>query len=188
METDMRQFAIAVSIMLLTLSCQKESPEQAAALAQVSSPPVSRGTVPATADRSGVDVKQSGENIEIRYPGGVLTGDPRSTGKRKYRVGNGPVTYEVKPGEGGFKLRTADGALRWKVKISADKIKISDNEENRNPFELKRRENGEVKVVAPGEREIGRVSGTAAQAVLLVDAIPEIERYILMAELTARKQ
>ena len=185
----MRKLSTAVAVVVLAVSCRNEPQGKVAGIAEVSPPAVNRTAAVTTAAATPrVDVKQNGESIEITYPGGVMIGDPRSTGKRKYRIGSGPVAYEVKPGDNGFKLRTPDGKLRWKVKISPAKIKISDNEENQNPYELKRRENGEVKVVAPGEREIGRVTGSAAQAVLVIDAIPEIERYILMAELTARKQ
>ena len=140
-----------------------------------------------------------------------LYGDPRETGKRKYTLGGeDPVLYEVKPGDdGGFKLRNADGSLRWKVKVAPDKIRISDNEENDHPYELKVRDGGRVKVVAPGERELGNVRfaegrlqvedatgrvvfthGTqkpsAAYGVLLLDRIPERERFILVAELLSR--
>lgn len=138
----------------------------------------------------------------------VLRGEPRDTGKRKYRVGDSAVMFEVKPGDDdGFKLRTADGKLRWKVKISIDKVKISDNEQNANPFELKLKESDRSKVVAPGDRELGKVrydatvskiedatgkplfdasKKSAAFGVLLIDGIPELERYILIAELLSR--
>ena len=140
-----------------------------------------------------------------------LVGDKRETGKRKYRLSQGPVAYEIKPDTDseGFKLRTADGKLRWKVKVSPEKIKISDNEENKNPFELKVRDGGRFKVVAPGDRELGNVrfetsrvdvenaGGTVvftkegakpggAYGVLLLDGIPVQERYILIAELLSR--
>jgi hypothetical protein len=97
------------------------------------------------------------------------------------------------------------------VKVAPEKIKISDNEQNTNPFELKVREGGRVKVVAPGDREVGNVrpdsAGTkteietaggkavfavdgsrpnGAYGVLLLDSIPEVQRYILMAELLSR--
>lgn len=147
------------------------------------------------------------ENGEVRE----LYGDPRDTGKRKYTLGGeDPVLYEVKPGDdGGFKLRNPDGSLRWKVKIAPDKIRISDNEQNDNPFELKVKDANRVKVFAPGDRELGNVryapnqievehtSGrvifttdspkpSGAYGVLLCDAIPERERYILVAELLSR--
>jgi hypothetical protein len=138
----------------------------------------------------------------------VLRGTPRETGKRKYSIGSSPVMFEVKPGDDdGFKLRMADGKLRWKVKVSADKIKISDNEQNANAFELKPREGGRVKVEAPGGRELGNVrgndvedasgkklftvegpAGSAAYGVLLLDGIPDTQRYILIAELLGRKR
>lgn len=135
----------------------------------------------------------------------TLHGDMRESGKRKYSVEGGGVLFEVKPGDDlGFKLRMADGKLRWKVKVAADKIKVSDNEENKNPFELKTREGDRVKVVAPGDRELGNVRGGAVEdasgakkftatgkpsagyGVLLLDGIPELERYILVAEIVSR--
>lgn len=135
----------------------------------------------------------------------ILRGATRESGKRKYTVGDGGVLFEVKPGDNlGFKLRMADGKLRWKVKVAPDKIKISDNEENNNPFELKVRDGGRFKVVAPGDRELGNVRADAVEdasgkklftvtgkksagyGVLLLDQIPEIERYILVAEIAAR--
>lgn len=139
-----------------------------------------------------------------------LYGDPRESGKRKYTVGDGGVQYEVKPGDdGGFKLRTADGKLLWKVKVTPEKIKISNNEQNENPFELKVRDGGRVKVMAPGDRELGNVryaggkaevetaggtvvfsieaaKPTGAYGVLLLESIPENERYILIAEILSR--
>ena len=142
---------------------------------------------------------------EITVPGGeTIRGSMRDSGKRKYSIGAADVSYEVKPGDDGFKLRTADGKLRWKVKLYPDKVKISDNEENKNPYELKTREGDRVKVFGPGERERGNVRGgevenivgrtlyrvdggaKAAYGVLLLDQIPEAERYILVAELLAR--
>ena len=120
------------------------------------------------------------------------------------------MLYEIKPGDdGGFKLRNPDGSLRWKVKVAADKIKISDNEENANPYELKVRDGNRVKVVAPGDKELGNVryadgriavedttgrvvfatnaaKASGAYGVLLLDRIPERERYILAAEILSR--
>lgn len=141
----------------------------------------------------------------------ALSGEKRDTGKRKYTLGSGPVLYEVKPADDGdgFKLRSPDGKLRWKVKVTPEKIKISDNEQNDHPFELKVKDPNRVKVVAPGDRELGNVrfapnqievenagghvifttdatKPAGAYGVLLCDAIPERERYILVAELLSR--
>ncbi|HYC89522.1 MAG TPA: hypothetical protein VEO54_09955 [Thermoanaerobaculia bacterium] len=116
---------------------------------------------------------------------------------------------EVKSNDNGFKLRTPDGKLLWKVKITEDKIKISDNEENQNPFELKAREGNRTKVFGPGEQELGNVrfdgskievenaagqtlttipasKPSAAYGVLLCERIPKPEKDILIAEILAR--
>jgi hypothetical protein len=141
-----------------------------------------------------------------------LRGEPRDGGKRKYSIGGGAVTYEVKPDKDsdGFKLRTADGKLLWKVKVTPEKIKISDNEQNDHPFELKAREGDRVKVFAPVDREVGNVrfdraasktevedaagktlfrvdktTKSGAYGVLLID-IPPTERAILLAEIMSR--
>lgn len=132
----------------------------------------------------------------------------KESGKRKYAIDGGAVAFEIKPGEGDdFKLRRADGSLRWKVKVADDKITVSDNEQNENPFELKLREGDRIKVVAPGERRLGDVrgntienaagaklytvegpAGAAGYGVLLLDAIPIEERAILLAELLSRRR
>lgn len=149
-----------------------------------------------------LSLTEAGQKHELR-------GDPRDSGKRKYSIDGAAVAYEVKSSEGGFKLRTADGKLRWKVKITPEKIKISDNEENNNPFELKVRDGDRVKVVAPGDRELGNVRFAASKTevenaagttrfriedpkpagafgVLLLDTIPANERAILLAEIFSR--
>lgn len=203
---------ILICFTLLTIfACREQSAssEPVAQIANVTTPaPVAAKPGDVTirrADGSEVArVRKSGESVEIRYGSNVLNGEPRDSGKRKYRSGGGPVLFEIKPGDAGFKLRTESGQLRWKVKITDDKIKISDNEENRNPYELKMKEGDRVKVMAPGERQLGSVRGStvedaakkdlyridggssAAYGVLLLDAIPEDQRYILIAELLAR--
>jgi len=146
-----------------------------------------------------VSIAEASGTVEIKFGGKTIRGTTKDSGKRKYE------DFEIKPGDEGFKLRTKDGKLRWKVKIKDDKVKVSDNEENKNPFELKSRDGDRIKVVAPGDREVGNVrsdhvedaSGKtlykvdgprAAYGVLLLDSIPETERYILVAELLSRKR
>ncbi|MEA2490446.1 MAG: hypothetical protein QOH21_2238 [Acidobacteriota bacterium] len=217
------------ALVLLLASCHRE---QIAETKAVPVEPTASTAAPATAAR--VATAATHKPVEIRRADGtpfltvtdrdgttqiaftengqqhVLTGESRDTGKRKYHIDSGAVLFEIKPGDGdGFKLRTPDGALRWKVKITAEKVKISDNNENDRPFELKLREAGRVKVVAPVDRELGnvRVSGAkievenaggtklytidgatseAAYGVLLLDEIDPVQRYILLAELLSR--
>ena len=134
----------------------------------------------------------------------TLVGKMSDPAKRKYRSGD-VVLFETKWDEDGFKLRSASGALMYKVKIKDDKIKVSDNEENANPFELKTREGNRIKVVGPGESALGDVRGavvedaagkklfdatgrpgSAGYAVLLLEKIPLAQRYVILAELFAR--
>ena len=202
---------IALITALSLLACERESEaveETPDAPAPVSS---AAATPPAAAPAMAIPVVAiDGDNVNITFAGQQIRGEIRDSGKRKYSVGGGPVAWEVKPSdEGGFKLRTADGRLRWKVKVTPEKIKISDNEENKNPYELKVRDGGRVKVVGPGEKELGNVrfngskievenaagqkqfevaatSASGAYGVLLLEAIPAQERAILIAEILSR--
>lgn len=114
-------------------------------------------------------VKNSGGTVDIDYSDSGqrhhLRGSSRESGKRKYALDNGAEVLEVKPGEGHFKVRKPDGTLLWKVKMEPNKIKVSDNEENRDPVELR---NG-------------------AHGVLDVQKIPMMQRAVIYAELLDRK-
>jgi len=150
----------------------------------------------------------AGGAIDLTFTEGgkktTLRGVSKDGVKRKYSAG-GDVLFEVKGDDDGFKLRTPAGALLYKVKFYDDKVKVSDNEENANPFELKMREGDRVKVVGPGEKEMGDVratvvedaggkklfdlsgrAGSASYGVLLLDKLPPVQRYIVLAELFAR--
>ena len=190
---------------LLIAACSRpaETPARAASPSPRASTPSSTQTAPASViavtTNSGqrvMEVSPSGSDLTVTYDGGVLHGR-RKGEKRKYE------SVEVKYGdEGGFKVRTLDGKLLWKVKVTPEKIKVSDNEENKNPFELKIKE-AKVKVYAPGEKLLGevrarpdhveigekyRAAGTNAAAfygVALLDGVPARERAVIFAELAA---
>ena len=147
-----------------------------------------------------------GGKVTITLGGATIEGEPKGQ-KRRYRQGD-TLVAEVKADGDKVKLKDEAGKLLWKIKISDDKIKISDNEENENPFELKRKDDG-YKVVR-GDREIGKVKrypedgrikvkgadesekfggkgeGGAAWAVLLLDEVPEPQRMVIAAELALR--
>lgn len=160
-----------------------------------------------------VTVVEKGSSIEITLPNGQTLVGEASGEKRKYRpAAGGPARLEVKPGENGFKLKTTDGKLLWKVKIDDDKIKVSDNEENANPYSLKTKYADRVKVVDAAEKELAEVrfaadktkvkgaDGTelwetssprrrsASFGVLAIEKIPEEHRAVLMAEILARRR
>jgi hypothetical protein len=195
------------ALVLLIAGCGQRA-EEPAARAAVNAPPSPRASTPAPAATAStisvsttngqrvMEVVSSGSDVTVTYDGGVLHGR-RKGEKRKYE------SVEVKYGEeGGFKVRTLDGKLLWKVKVTPEKIKVSDNEENANPFELKIKEQ-KVKVYAPGERLLGevrvrgdhievgdrfRADGTGLAAfygVALLDAVPTRERAVIFAELAA---
>ena len=216
--------------MLLLAACRGErverveapAPETArpatSAGAATASVPAQGATVVRRADGSElVTLAEADDVVEISYVEAgakhTLRGEERDSGKRKYQLDGGAVAFEVKPDDDsdGFKLRTADGKLRWKVKVTPEKIKISDNEQNEHPFELKVREGDRVKVVAPGDKEVGNVrfdraaskteietaggktafvvagaQPSGACGVLLLESIPMVERYILAAEILSR--
>lgn len=217
----MRKTARTALFLLLFVSCRGErvdapvAPAQASATTPAAATPAATPATPASDAVRLTSINEKSREVSIAFVENgeleELFGEPRDDGKRKYTIGDGPVLYEIKPDNdsSGFKLRGADGKLRWKVKVSPDKIKISDNENNDRPFELKVKEGNRVKVVAPGDREIGNVRyvqnqievedaggrviyGTqspkfsGAYGVLLCTGIPMRERYILVAELLSR--
>lgn len=211
----MRTLIPVAALVLLLASCRgDESNDSSIPSPPPSAPAAASSAAAASTSSQFVGVTEEGGTVTIAFTengaGRELHGETRDNGKRKYTLADGPVLYEVKPNdEGGFKLRMPDGKLRWKVKVTPEKIKISDNEKNDHPFELKVRDGDRVKVVAPGDRELGNVrysSGkvevenaggktiftanaakpTGAYGVLLLDGIPDYERYILIAEILSR--
>ena len=121
----------------------------------------------------------------------TYTATLHKTGKWKW------PSFETKPEPEGFKLRKLDGSLLWKIKMKPAKIEISDNQEGTNAFELRA-----DRVVAPGGRVLGSVTKSevrdasgkvvyringgppcACYGVLLIDRIPELQRYIILTQL-----
>lgn len=176
----MRRTILVVAF--LTLACQQkpDSPATSGASSrgsqstQTSSPatssPAGMPTSQASSGSDAVNVKNTGGTIDIDYADGgqshKLRGALRDSGKRKYALDGGPEVLEVKPGDGSFKVRKPDGSLLWKVKMEPNKIKVSDNEQNNNPVEIR---NG-------------------SKGVLDVDKIPMMQRAVIYAELVDRKQ
>ncbi len=183
----------------------------AATASTATAPANSAGTLIVT-DASGTatwTLRLDGSHIEISGPDGArIIGEQRGDKRRYRRESDGAALAEVKFSDGGFKLRTPDSQLLWKVKLSDDKIKISDNEENQNPWVLKTGYDDKAKVLDTYEAEIGevrfqgeriKIKGVAGNERFLIDttqrsagfgvllmlAIPEQHRGILMAEIVS---
>ncbi len=160
-----------------------------------------------TAGKDVGEIKLSANTINFEIEGTNYKGKIKGE-KRKYKNESGIFLAEVKFKKDAFKLRTESAKLLWKIKIYDDKIKISDNEENKNPYQIKL--SGDKAKVKKNDIEIGRIklnkekgvveisSETMsftiesdkiklAYGVLLIDEIPLTNRYIIMAELLSLK-
>ncbi|TWP29412.1 hypothetical protein ETU09_02915 [Apibacter muscae] len=120
-------------------------------------------------------------------------------GKRKY-YSNGTLTYEVKIKEDTYKLKNSSSKLLWKVKTYPDKIKISDNEENMNPFEIKNKndtieisKNGnilysvkisgtDIFVNDKSKFKLSKAMDNYALGILSIEEIPMEQRLFLLME------
>lgn len=140
-----------------------------------------------------------------------LVGESQSI-KRFWRRGPaGEAVAEVKSGDDGFKIRTPADKLILKVKVSADKIKIADNEEMQNAWSIKFKANENAKVFDAKEKQVGAVKFAAdtgkikikdaadkdvyvvesgkrsnSYGALLLKDVPEEYRRILLGELFVR--
>jgi hypothetical protein len=167
-----------------------------------------------------LDLSQNGDTVTVTPADGspALVGDVRHPGKRKYRLQSGEPVAEVKSREEaatgddrGFKIKSPDGKLLWKVKIGADKIKLAVNDEGSNGWEVSLKHADKVKVTDPAGHEAGSVRYHAGStrveirdatdhevysastdlrsslfAILLMKDVAPRDKQILMAELLAR--
>lgn len=145
-----------------------------------------------------------GNEISFEWKGNLYTSKLKGE-KRKYYDSDNAQLAEVKIGDDGFKVRGPGGNLLWKIKISSTKIKISDNEENENPYEIKLGEGDKVKMKR-NETEIGNSRIRQAEGkievssgnlvfdvqntshpqvynVLLIEEMPDLVKFIVIGEL-----
>jgi len=126
-------------------------------------------------------------NWRVEYDGKVMSVVMKGD-KNKYQDAQGIGIAETKAKDAdGFKIRTPDGqTLLWKVKLDAAKIKVSNNEENKNPYELKKKD-GKIKI-SRNNVEIANLKGITAfsEAAMHLSDIPKEQRYILVVELLMR--
>jgi len=225
---------LSALILALTTACGKKE-ETATEVSFTSSGPPASPTPSATASGGEATTKppgddmmlarsSSGDIVAISLDGArvetvsgsrglVLAAESKDTGKRKYYESSGAQLVEVKSSESGFKVRTPDGKLLWKVKISRHKSKVSDNEENLNAWAVRTDYPEKAKVLDPAENEIGEVhfapppgpvrvsnrsgtdvwmiagtTGSGAWGALLMESVPLEHRAIIAAELLSRRR
>ncbi len=207
---------IILLLIFLSLACNKTAPEKV----EIPNQPTTnvpnetktydtKVKVKTSDEKDVVEVKIDANDTKIEYGNKIVRGETKGD-KRKYMLEGGSQIAEVKVKDAdGFKVRTNDGKLLWKVKIDADKIKISDNEENQNAFEIKKKDDGakiernetklgevkfykdrqKVKVKDATDQELfdsNTDKYSVAYGVLGLSEIPEDLRFIIFAELLAR--
>lgn len=147
-------------------------------------------------------VSISGSDISIEARNQNMTGVVKKD-KRKYYRGSS-LNYVIKFSDDGFKLRDHNEDMLWKVKYYEDKIKISNNEEMNNAYEVKMREAGKIKlernestitdfhistdkeswVSIEGKYKIKGFGLSLASGVVLIPDLKDDEKAIIMAELS----
>lgn len=211
----LRNKSLSIAILIIGLlifvsfACKNSQPKVSERTPPSSNSFGNRVKIKTPDDKEVVDIKFDGGGAKIEFGGKTIHSEAKNTEKRKYFNGSNQIAEVKMKDEDGFKVRTNDGKLLWKIKISADKIKISDNEENQNAYELKKRDDGakieqnetklgevkfytdrqKIKVKDATEKELfdGNTDKySIAYGVLLLDKIPEEQRYIIIAELLLR--
>ena len=117
---------------------------------------------------------------------GELTSKMTKPDKKKYYNGSNTVVYEVKYKDDAFKLRTPSSDLIWKIKLYENKIKISDNEENENPYEIKKLDNGESKLEKADMTIERSTADEARNLVYKIKEMPKDQQEIIVQELNAK--
>jgi len=165
----------------------------------------------------GMSKGQSGTDIGIvYYENGDrhdLTGTARTvSGDRDYTLDGGGDMLHAADRSYGFKIE--DGkrtAVRWKVRLYPDKIKIADNDNDVAPRRIRTESPEKATLAGPNEEALGTITfdGTntvvtnsdgkvrftratgklePAYGVFLFDRMPMTEKYVIIAELMARNR
>jgi hypothetical protein len=166
----------------------------------------------------GMSVGQSGKDVGIVYYSGGdrhdLTGTATSAdGDRDYQLDGGGKLLRARSYPYGFKIVTpgSNKTTRWKVHLYPDKIKLADNEDDRDPLRIRTESPTRATLAGPKEEPLGEIvfdgkntvakdaAGTVrysrqtgklepSYGVFLIDKMPIQEKYIVAAELMARNR
>ena len=165
----------------------------------------------------GMSKGQSGTDVGIVfYSGGDrhdLTGVARTvSGDRDYQLDGGKPIIRASDRSYGFKLETEDTrAVRWKIRLYPDKIKIADNDNDTAPRRIRTESPERATLAGPNEEPLGEIDFDGANTIVknsagveryrkatgklepaygvfLFDRMPNTEKYIVLAELMARNR
>ncbi|MEM7549502.1 MAG: hypothetical protein AAF363_07505 [Bacteroidota bacterium] len=153
------------------------------------------------------EITTEGEDLIISLANSNLFGELKRADKRKYVDQSDQLKYTVKYKEDGFKLNDQNEALLWKIKLYDDHIKVADNNEMENSYRVGLSGTSKIKlkkdddelaalILKPGdpfvqvkEHYIIRNFGNSlALGILLIDEIPDEEKYIICAELLKKEK
>jgi hypothetical protein len=165
----------------------------------------------------GMSMGQSGKDVAIVYYSGGerhdLVGNATTmAGDRSYQLDGGSVFMRSRDRSYGFRLVTPNlDKVQWKVRLYPDKIKIADNDDDRDPLRIRTESPMRATLAGPTEEPLGEIdfdgkntvvkdpAGTVrysrqtgklepSYGVFLIDKMPIQEKYIAIAELMARNR
>ncbi|MEM7109859.1 MAG: hypothetical protein AAF519_16660 [Bacteroidota bacterium] len=148
------------------------------------------------------EISDEGDQLIVSLSTSNLFGIAKRADKRKYVDQNDQLKYTVKYSEDGLKLNDGNEELLWKIKLYDDHFKISKNNDMENSFRTGLSESNKLKVKRDDE-EIGTLrlrsndafisvkdkytvrnfGSSLALGILLIDEIPEEQKFVLCAEL-----
>lgn len=152
----MKKLILSSIIMIFLVACGKKEQEHQKDTTQAATEATTTETSQAVLDPETITINSADGStfavIQLQEDKAVVTYDNQNIlvhrkkeDKRKHEL-NGTIISEIKYKDDGFKLRNSDGQLKWKVKVGEGKVKISNNEESNNAFELKVNDNGKAKI------------------------------------------
>ncbi|HKS25189.1 MAG TPA: hypothetical protein VJZ76_20505 [Thermoanaerobaculia bacterium] len=165
----------------------------------------------------GMSMGQSGKDVAIVYYSGGERHDlvgiaSTMAGDRSYQVDGGSVFMRSRDRDYGFRLVTPNlDKVQWKVRLYPDKIKIANNDDDRDPLRIRTESPSRATLAGPTEEPLGEIdfdgkntvakdtAGTVrysrqtgklepSYGVFLIDKMPLQEKYITIAELMARNR
>ncbi|MEM9859690.1 MAG: hypothetical protein AAF843_20220 [Bacteroidota bacterium] len=169
---------------------------------QAISSPQKQFYINTTTNEKLAEISDEGEQLIVSLGASNLFGILKRADKRKYVDQNDQLKYTVKYSDGSLKLNDGNEELLWKIKLYDDHLKVSNNNDMENSYRIGLSESNKLKVKKDDE-EIGALrlrsndafitvkekysvrnfGSSMALGVLLIDEIPDEQKFMLCAEL-----